>query len=67
MSKKDFGGRIQTVKGWLSSALRQLAENGRDVTEGSQGQILCHFSSPIQYVGGVPGCSLEPGLKEGAC
>lgn len=66
MSKKDFGGRIQTVKGLSPSSLCQVAENRIDVTEGSQGQILCHFWSPTQYVGGVPGCSLEPGLKEGA-
>lgn len=67
MHKKDFSGRIQTVKGLPPSTFFQVAEGGRDITGGSQGQILCHFWSPTQYVGPVPGCSLEPGLKEGAC
>lgn len=54
------------MEGLPPSTLFQVAEGGRDVTQGNQGQILGHFWSPTQYVCAVPGCSLEAGLREGA-
>lgn len=67
MLKKDFRGCIQPVKGLLPSPTFQEVEGRRDVTEGSQDQILCHCWSPTQDVAAVPGHSLELGLKDGAC
>lgn len=65
MLEKDFRGCLRPVKGLPPSPTFQVVEGRRDVTEGSQDQILCLFWSPT--LAAVPGHSVELGLKEGAC
>lgn len=46
-------GANEKMKRLAPSALFQVAESGKDVTEGSQAQILCHLWSTTQYVGAL--------------